>query len=68
MSARQGADKLILARSFELSKTSAQIARIDKMIKFIIDFLKWGRYGFDRGSLSLGCESRGSTSLKRQSL
>jgi len=22
-------------------------------------FLTWGRYGFDRGSLSLSCESRG---------
>ena len=31
-------------------------------------FLIWGRYGFDRDSLSLGCESRGSASLKRQSL
>ena len=31
-------------------------------------FLSWGRYGFDRDSSSLGCESRGSASLKRQSL
>ena len=42
---------------------------IFKSYSFINDFLlKWGRYGFDRGSSSLGGESRGSASLKRQSL
>jgi len=33
-----------------------------------LSFDIWGRYGFDRGSLSLSCESRGSASLKRQRL